>query len=84
METKVGKIPHIYSYASAVITKDGKRRVLLINKRNRKIEVSVPGASGGQQVYIDQMTAFSPPASNKLASDIVKLNGLAVAVVTLP
>jgi hypothetical protein len=84
VETKVGKIPHIYSYASALITKDGKRRVLLINKRNRKIEVSVPGAKGGEQVYVDQTTAFNPPATSKLTSDIVPLNGLAVAVVTLP
>ena len=74
--------PYVYSLAFA--TRDGKRRVLLVNKRNRSFDVSVVGASGGQVDCVDQTTGFQPPASMKLSSDTVKLSGFSVAVVTLP
>jgi hypothetical protein len=73
-----------YVYSLAEITRDGKRRLLLVNKRNRTTKISVPGASGGQQDYVDQTTGYQPPASRKLTSDVVELNGFAVSAVTLP
>ena len=72
-----------YVYSQAVVSRDGKKRVLLVNKRNRAFDVSVAGASGGQVDYVDQTTGFQPPASAKLYADVVKLNGFAVAVVTV-
>jgi hypothetical protein len=73
-----------YVYAIGFVTRDGKRRVLLVNKRNRTFEVSLSGASGAQVDYVDQTTAFQPPATQKLSGDSLKLAGYAVAVVTLP
>jgi len=73
-----------YIYALAFSTHDGKRRVLLINKRNRKFEVSVTGAAAGQISFVDQTTSFQPPATSKLGSDSATLGGYSVAVVTLP
>jgi hypothetical protein len=55
-----------------------------VNKRDRELELSIPGATGGQIEAVDQSTASNPPASSKLASDSVTVNGLGVAVVTLP
>jgi hypothetical protein len=74
--------PYIYSLAFS--THDGKRRVLLVNKRNRPFDVTVTGATGGQEDYVDQTTGFQPPATVKLTSDSVKLAGYSVTVVTLP
>jgi hypothetical protein len=73
-----------YVYSLAFVTQDGRKRVLLVNKRNRPFEVIVTGASGGQRDYVDQTTGFQPPSSAKLSSDTVKLTGYSVAVVTLP
>jgi glycosyl hydrolase family 39 (putative alpha-L-iduronidase) len=73
-----------YVYALGAIKSDGKRRVLLVNKRNRPFEITVPGASGGQMDRVDQTTALQPPASTKLTDDKLMLGGFAVAVVTLP
>jgi hypothetical protein len=73
-----------YLYSLAFVTQGGKHRVLLVNKRDRKFDVTVAGASGGQVDYVDQTTGFQPPASTKLSSDAVKLAGFSVAVVTLP
>jgi hypothetical protein len=73
-----------YVYSIAFVTRDGKKRVLLVNKRNRPFDVTVTGASGGQLDYVDQTTGFQPPATTKLTADSVKLAGYSVAVVTLP
>jgi hypothetical protein len=73
-----------YLYSLVVVKPDGRRRALLINKRDRPFDISVPGATGGEEEYVDQTTAFDPPASIKLTTDTVVLRGLSVAVVTLP
>ena len=73
-----------YLYSLAFVAKNGKRRVLLVNKRDRTSDVSVAGSAGGQVNYVDQTTAFNPPATAKLNTDIVKLAGYSVAVVALP
>ena len=78
------KVDNRYVYAPGAVASDGKRRVLLVNKRNRPFEVTIPGASGGQVDRVDQTTGSQPPASSKLSDDKVTLGGFAVAVVTLP
>ena len=73
-----------YFSSLAVMTLNGKRRVLLVNKRDRELELSSPGATGGQIEAVDQSTAFNSPVSSKLPSNSVTVKGLGVAVVTLP
>ena len=73
-----------YVYYQGFLTRDGRRRLLLVNKRDRTIEVSVPGASGGREDVVDQTTASGPPASRRLDGETVSLGGYAVAVLTLP
>ena len=75
---------HPYVYTLAFATQDGKKRVLLVNKRDRPFDVSVKGATGGQVDYVDQITGFRPPATAKMTSESLKLTGYSVAVVTLP
>lgn len=72
-----------FVYAQAFLTRDGRRKVLLINKRDRMAEFSLPGGAGAHEAYVDQTTAFHPPASAQLNGDVITLRGLAVAVVTL-
>ena len=73
-----------YVYSLAFVTQDGKKRVLLVNKRDRTFDVTLAGANGGRLDYVDQTTGFQPPAIMKLTSDRLKLAGYSVAVVTLP
>jgi hypothetical protein len=73
-----------FVYSMGVVTKDGKKRVLLVNKRDRPMKVGIAGCSGGTQVYADQTTGFQPPAATRLISDDVTLNGYSVSAVTLP
>jgi len=71
-------------YNMAFVTPEGKRRLLLVNKRNRRFDIGVPGAARGQVVSVDQTTGFKSPASAGLSSDTIRLDGFSVAVVTLP
>lgn len=73
-----------YVYSLALVTRDGRKRVLLVNKRNRMFDVTIAGAAGGRLDYVDQTTGFQPPATMRLSSDIVKLGGYSVAVITFP
>ena len=84
MESDAATPANPYVYTLACKTRDGKKRVLLVNKRNRSMEVEIAGASGGQIDYVDQTTGFEPPGTAKLAGDGLKLAGFSVAVVTLP
>lgn len=74
--------PYVYSLAFA--TQDGKKRVLLVNKRDRTFDITVTGATGGRLDYVDQTTSFQPPATMNLSGETLKLGGYSVAVVTLP
>jgi hypothetical protein len=68
-------------YAQAFVSRENVRRVLLVNKRDRDIEIAVPQAAGNTIRFVDQTTAFHPPVSEKLAGNTVKLRGYSVAVV---
>ena len=71
-------------HASGAITTTGKKRVLLVNKRNRSAVVVIPGAARGKQEYVDVSTGFQPPASTQLTADKIALAPFSVSVVTLP
>jgi hypothetical protein len=70
-------------YAQGFLTREGRRKVLLVNKRNRTMEVSIPGGEGAEMRLVDQTTGVQPPSSTRVKGDKVTLRGFAVAVVTL-
>lgn len=71
------------AFAQAFVTAQGERKILLVNKRDRQAAISIPGAAGAKVEIVDQSTGSSPSATTTLPSEVVPLNGLAVAVVTL-
>jgi hypothetical protein len=81
VETKLA-LPYVY--AQGFITHDGKRKLLLVNKRDRQFEIYLPGAANSRVEIVDQTTAFQPPVYSQIAGDKLTLSGLAVAAVTLP
>jgi hypothetical protein len=66
-----------------VVTRDGKHRILLVNKRNRPMSIALKGAVGARVNFVDQTAGLQSPATSTLSGDTLQLNGLAVAVVTL-
>jgi hypothetical protein len=72
-----------YVYAMPVITKEGKKRVLLVNKSQNAMEVQLSGGSGAQMEYVDQTTGFDPAKKISLQAEKFTLNGFSVTAVTL-
>ncbi len=71
-------------YALPVVTRTGKHRVLLVNKRERAAAVDVPAAVGAEMEYVDMTTDGQASASTKIKSEKVSLGGYSVAVLTFP
>lgn len=70
-------------FAQAYITRHGEKKLLLINEQNENTQVDVPGAKGGTEEWVDQVTAEQQPGKRTLNHFHVTLGGLAVAVITL-
>jgi len=79
-----GSAAQPYIYSLAAVDGHGKRKILLVNKRDRNFAVAVAGAAGGTLEVVDVATKAQPPKEVKLAAEGFTLCGLAVAVVTLP
>jgi len=67
----------------AYVSPSGERKLLLVNKREREFEVTLPEAEGATIEMIDLNTGWHPPASSRLAASTFKLGGFGVAAVTL-
>ena len=72
-----------YVYAMPVITKDGKKRILLINKSQNAMQVQLAGADGAEMQFVDQTTGFGAAKKTRVSSDKFTLNGFSVAALTL-
>lgn len=69
-------------YALAFISTNGSHEVLLINKRNKDVELDLTQPVKKVE-FVDQTTKSNPPASRELSGNKYTLGGLGVAVVTL-
>jgi hypothetical protein len=72
-----------YVMTQAFVSPGGERKLLLINKREREFEISLPEAGGAKIEMIDLTTGSNPPTSSRLTGSIFKLGGFGVAAVTL-
>jgi hypothetical protein len=70
--------------AQGFVGPDGTRKLLLINKRDHDLELTVPEARGGKIEAVDKITGSNPPSSATINSDTLQLGALAVEVVTFP
>jgi len=69
-------------YAQGFMTPAG-RTLLLVNRRNRAVEVTLPAAGAVAQV-VDEATGENPPRESHPAERALQLAPFAVAVVSLP
>jgi len=69
-------------YAIGMISPQGVRKLLLVNQRDRDIELTLSGRASEVQ-YVDQVTKGGAPGREPLGADKLTLRGLSVAVVTM-
>ena len=84
VEVSSASSPNPFVYAMPVSTRDGKKRILLVNKSQREMEVQVSGGKGGALEYVDQTTGFDAAKKVTLNSETFNLGGFSVAALTLP
>jgi hypothetical protein len=77
-------MPSPYYHAQAFRTRDGKRKLLLISKRARSLDLALAGFDGATAEVVDQTTAGGPARTEQPRGEGFRLPGFAVAVLTLP
>jgi Glycosyl hydrolases family 39 len=73
-----------YIYVQAFAKPDERRVVLVAAERDHPIRLSIAGAAGGTEEFVDQTTGEQPPRSSRLQTDEFTVGGYGVAVITLP
>ena len=68
-------------YGLGFIGQDGSRKLLLVNKRDKDVDVHLPQQASRVQ-FVDQTTRGNPPGEEALHGDSYKLGGLGVAVIS--
>jgi hypothetical protein len=71
-------------FSQAFVGKNGRRWVLIINKRYASIDVSLNGCTGGKMQIINEASGFGPATEVALTSDRITLTAFAIAVVHMP
>jgi hypothetical protein len=71
--------------AQAFVTPKGERKLLLVNKRDHEVTLTlaIPSDANSKMEYVDQTTGYGPPAPLALTGSLVTLRSQAVAVITL-
>ena len=69
-----------YVATFAVVKSNGKRKLLLINKRDRAFDLAMP-EQPAQVAAVDQTMKGAPYTTSKFSGKTLQLRGLAVAVV---
>ncbi|MGA2382593.1 MAG: glycosyl hydrolase family 39 [Gemmatimonadales bacterium] len=68
-------------YALAFVCSGGEHRLLLVNKRERDVELTLPGS--GELEFVDQNTKGDAPGRQTIVAGRITLHGFSVAVATL-
>jgi len=63
---------------------NGRRWVLIVNKRYASVDVSLTGCTGGKMQIINEASGFGPPTEVPLTSDQITLTAFAIAIVHMP
>ena len=71
------------TYGQGLLSADGTRRVLVLNKSPTSQSVTVPGGAGGSWAFIDESTGFGPWTTETLQSDTFGLAPYAAGILTL-
>jgi Glycosyl hydrolases family 39 len=70
-------------YAQGFATKAGQHKLLLINRRNRPATISLPGAAGSTEQYVNEETAESGIGTARLVREETVLGAFEVCVITM-
>jgi hypothetical protein len=70
--------------SQAFVGKNGRRWVLIINKRYADVDVVLSGCTGGRMQIINEASGFGPATEIVLTADKITLSAFAIAVIHMP
>ena len=73
-----------FIFSQAFVRENGRRWVLIVNKRFANVDVFLPGATGGRIEVVNEASGFGPPIVTELSLSQITLAPFAVAVVHMP
>ena len=82
--TRIADVEDENIFSQAFISKNGRRWVLIVNKRYASVDVFLPGCTGGQMQIINEASGFRPPTEITLTLSRITLSPFAIAVVRMP
>ncbi len=82
--TQTSDVTNMNVFSQAFVGKNGRRWVILINKRFANIDVSLPDCIGGTMQVVNEVSGFGPAIETELTSSTITLTPYAVAVVHMP
>lgn len=82
--TKTSDLQSEFIYSQGFRGRNGRRWLLIINKRFRDVEVFVEGATGGRMLIVNEESGFGPAKEVKLELSRIRLSPYAVAVIHMP
>jgi hypothetical protein len=71
-------------FSQAFVGENGRRWVLIINKRYASVDVFLPGCTGGRMQIINEASSFGPATEVTLTLSRITLSPFAIAVVHMP
>lgn len=71
-----------FIYALGFIGNEGQHKLLLVNKRDRDVQLTLPTPAKSIQ-FVDETTKEATPATQEVNSAVLSLHGYEVAVVTV-
>ncbi|CAF3329618.1 unnamed protein product [Rotaria sp. Silwood1] len=71
-------------FSQGFIGKNGRRWVLIINKRYANVDVFLPGSTGGRMQIINEASGFGPATEVTLTLSRITLSPFAIAIVHMP
>ncbi|CAF4122391.1 unnamed protein product, partial [Rotaria sordida] len=71
-------------FSQAFVGKNGRRWVLIINKRYANVDVFLPGCTGGRMQIVNEASGFGSATEVTLTSSRITLSPYAIAVIHMP
>jgi hypothetical protein len=71
-------------FSQAFVGKNGRRWVLIINKRYANVDVFLPGCMSGRMQIVNEAAGFGPATEVTLMSNNITLSPFSVAVIHMP
>ncbi len=82
--TQTTDVGEMNIFSQAFIGKNGRRWVLIVNKRYANVDVSLSGCTGGRMQIINEASGFGPATEVTLTSNTITMTPFAIAVIHMP